>query len=103
MNRRQAARNLKAPFSVSQCIELATALNKAGDIYIPKADEIDVSILDGRSMRAFKVEEAYAKGKKLGVLVAAEFIADTLGRNNPKFDRRQFLTLVRGSKVSHAS
>jgi hypothetical protein len=58
-------------------IILAEALKKAGDIH---------------------TGDAYQNGKKVGVLVATEFIADALGNNNSRFNREHFLAVVRGEK-----
>jgi hypothetical protein len=58
-------------------ILLAEALHKAGQIHV--ADD-------------------YQHGKKTGVAVAAEFVADALQRDNLRFNREHFLAVVRGEK-----
>jgi len=40
------------------------------------------------------VADDFQRGKVAGVKVAAEFIADALGRDNSRFDREQFLKAV---------
>jgi hypothetical protein len=58
-------------------ILIATALKKAHDVY---------------------VNDDYQRGKKAGVLVAAEFIADALAADNPRFNHRHFIEVVHGTK-----
>lgn len=58
-------------------ILIAGALRKAGDIHVYQGDE-------------------YQKGKRIGVEVASEYIADALQVDNPEFDRRKFIKYVKG-------
>lgn len=58
-------------------ILIAETLRKAGEIH---------------------VGDDYQRGKKAGVLVAVEFIADALKGDNPKFDRARFIAAVKGEE-----
>ena len=62
-------------------ILLAEALRKASEIHV--ADE-------------------FQRGKKTGIAVAAEFVADALQRDNLRFNREHFLAVVRGEKDLHS-
>jgi hypothetical protein len=58
-------------------IILAEALRNAGDIH---------------------VSDDFQRGKKTGVAVAVEFVADALQRDNSRFNREHFLSVVHGEK-----
>jgi hypothetical protein len=58
-------------------ILIANALGKALDIY---------------------VSDDYQRGKRAGVKVAIEFVADALAADNKHFDREHFLSSIHGMK-----
>ena len=62
-------------------ILLAEALRNAGNIH---------------------VSDDFQRGKKTGVAVAVEFVADALQRDNSRFNREHFLAGVRGEKDLHS-
>ena len=48
--------------------------------------------------RDFKLDRSFLSGTQNGILAAAEEIADSLARDNARFDREHFLAVVRGEK-----